>query len=219
MKTVAIACNTMKDEIMLVISEIGTNFPIIWIDSGQHGTPEKLGKNIQRQIDKVCDVENILLLFGGCGNALLGLRSIVARLIFPRVEDCIALFLGGNQKRRELDIKGHGYYLTKGYLENEANIWTEYKYSLNKYGEEKAGKLMGSILRNYQKLRVIETGAYNLEETTAKTKTIATKLGLDHEVITGSLHILIKAFREEWDEDFVILNPGETVEYCHLGVV
>lgn len=216
MKTVAIACNTLKDEIMLAADELKVNYPIIWIESGLHQTPEKLNKGIQSQIDRVSNVDNILILFGSCGNSLNGLCSGEARIIFPRVDDCICLFLGGNNQKRDWDRKGHAYYVTKGYLVNEANIWTEYTRCLAKYGETKTKRLMGRILNNYEKLRVIETGAFNLDELVIETKEMAAKLELDHEVVKGSLHILNKALRGEWDDDFVILQPGQAVDYSHL---
>ncbi|PKM81038.1 MAG: hypothetical protein CVU89_10845 [Firmicutes bacterium HGW-Firmicutes-14] len=216
MKTVAIACNTLKDEITLVTDELKVNYPIVWIKSGQHQAPQKLNKAIQNEIDRIGNVENILLLFGSCGNSLYGLKSEEARIIFPRVDDCISLFLGGNHRRKEWDRKAHSYYLTKGYLENESNIWTDFTYSMAKFGEEKARKIMKIILKNYEKLRVVETGAYQLDEFVVKTKDIAAQLGLDHEVVKGSLHILYKALRGEWDDDFVIIQPGEAVDYPHL---
>jgi len=138
--------------------------------------------------------------------------------VFPRVDDCISLFLGGNDRKKEWDGKGYSYYLTKGYLENEANIWIDYTRSVSRFGEEKAKRLMRSLLKNYQKLRIIETGAYNIDEIFAQTRDIASILDLEHEVIKGSLHILFKAFSGDWDEDFVILKPGESVDYFNLGL-
>lgn len=217
MKTVAIACNTLKDEIMMVAAELKVEYPILWIESGLHQTPEKLNKGIQNQINLISNVDNIILLFGSCGNSLYGLKSDEARIIFPRVDDCISLFLGGNDRKKEWDSKGHAYYLTKGYLQNEANIWTDYSRTLAKYGEEKTRRVMKLMLKNYQKLRIIETGAYKLEEIVAETEDMAAKLELEHEVVKGSLHILIKAVKGQWDEDFVIIQPGQSIDYSHLG--
>lgn len=218
MKTIAIACNTLKDEILWAIKGLKCDYPVIWIESGQHNTPQKLNTGLQKQIDRISNVDNIILLFGSCGNSLYGLRSMQSKLIFPRVDDCISLFLGGNEGKKEWDKKGTSYYLTKGYLENESNIWTDYNHSLNKYGEEKTKKIMQTLLKNYQKLRIIDTGSYNVQELIPETENIASKLELEHEVIKGSLHILLKALQGDWDDDFVILQPGESVDYSHLGL-
>ncbi len=213
MKNIAVACKTLKDEIMFVTSDLGIRYPVLWIESSQHNNPQKLKQCIQEQIDRISNVENILLLFGVCGNAIQGLCSPESRLVFPRVDDCISLFLGGNRQKKELDSKGSAYYLTRGYLMSEANIWGEYLYCVSKYGEEKARKLMRIILKNYEKLNVIDTGAYRLEEIMELSKEIAAKLELSHNVVTGSLHLLYKALRGEWDDDFCIVPPGEPIDF------
>lgn len=91
-KSIVIACETLSDEVMLVANELKLPYPIIWIKSGLHTTPERLRKAIQDQINRIDNVENIILLFGICGNSLLGLQAPKARIIFPKVDDCIALF-------------------------------------------------------------------------------------------------------------------------------
>jgi len=219
LETIAIACSTLKDEIMYTVNELNINYPIIWIESGLHNTPEKLKKGIQEQINNITGYKNILLLFGSCGNALYGLCSENSYIIFPKVDDCISLFLGGNEKKKEWDKKGVSYYLTKGYLESESNIWTDYKHCVEKYGCQKAKKIMGIMLKNYEKLRIIETGAYNLQEILETTKHIASTLELSHEVISGTLNILRKALKGDWDQDFSIVNPGEPIGYGHLGII
>jgi len=212
LKNIAVACHTLKDEIMFVIRDLGVQYPVLWIESMQHNNPKQLKQCIQEQINLIGNVDNILLLFGNCGNAIQGLSSKESSIVFPRVDDCISLFLGGNRQKKELDSRGSSYYLTKGYLQSEANIWSEYLYCVSKYGEEKARKLMRIILKNYQKLTIIDTGAYALVDIMELTKEIAAKLELDHNVVPGSLRLLYKAFRGEWDDDFSIVPPGECID-------
>lgn len=218
MNTITLACYTIRDEIMLVVDDLRVNCPILWIDSGLHNFPEKLNKAIQEQINRIENVQNILLLFGSCGNSLAGLYSSNARIIFPKVDDCISLFLGGNERRRMLDKQDPSYYLTKGYLKNETNILTEFTYCKNRYGKEKAKTIFKKMLNNYRKLRVIDTGAYDPNEIAEETNTMADEFDLIHEIVEGSLEIIYKAFRGEWDEDFVIVEPGQTISYNDLGI-
>jgi len=212
LKNIAVACKTLQDEIMFVIHDLGIGYPVLWIESMQHNNPRQLKECIQQQINLISNVDNIILLFGNCGNAIQGLSSRESSIVFPRVDDCISLFLGGNRQKKELDSKGSAYYLTRGYLEGESNIWSEYLYCVSKYGEEKARKLMGIILKNYEKLSVIDTGAYMLEDILEHTKEIAAALELRHTVVQGSLHLLYKAFQGKWDEDFNIVAPGESID-------
>ena len=215
-KTIAVACQTLKDEVMHVIRYLGVTYPVIWIESMQHSNPKELNRSIQRQINLIGNVDNILLLFGNCGNAIVGLSSSESSIIYPRVDDCISLFLGGNRQKKEWDSKGSSYYLTKGYLEGEDNIWKEYLRSVSKYGEEKTQRLMSLILKHYEKLRIIDTGAYRLEDILDPAREIAAKLKLHHEVVPGDLNLLYKAFRGEWDEDFAVVPPGRTIDFLPL---
>ncbi|KPU43734.1 hypothetical protein OXPF_25940 [Oxobacter pfennigii] len=219
MKTIAVACKTLKSEIIHVIEEMNIDFPVIWIKSGLHNTPEKLSHALQDTLDTIDNVDNILMLYGNCGNSLIGLHHDKARIIIPNVSDCISLFLGGDKIKKQWDEKAVSYYLTKGYLESESNIWTDYTYCLNKYGEKRAKRVMEAMLKSYEKLRIIETGAYELQEILESTKQIASTLDLEHEVIKGSINILYKALKEEWDDDFIIVDPGVQIDYKHFGVM
>ena len=217
MKNIVVACNTLRDEVRFVVKDLHVDDPILWVDSGLHNFPEKLNKAIQDQINRIENVENIILLFGSCGNSLAGLSSPSARIIFPRVDDCISLFLGGNERRRMLEKQAPSYYLTRGYLRNEHNIWNEYTYCLNKYGEKKAGIIFKKMLGNYKRLRIIDTGVYDVEEVLAETNNIARQFELIHEVIEGSLKFLYKALKCRWDQDFVIVEPGQPVTFYHTN--
>jgi hypothetical protein len=74
MKVTAIACKTIEDEVNKAMENSGGSFQIHWIESGLHYHPEKLKNTLQECIGKITDSKYILLLFGLCGNALLGLE-------------------------------------------------------------------------------------------------------------------------------------------------
>ncbi|SJZ70673.1 DUF1638 domain-containing protein [Selenihalanaerobacter shriftii] len=213
MENIIVACNTLRDEIRFVVDDLGVHYPILWIDSGLHNVPNKLNTAIQDQINKIENVENIILLFGSCGNSLVGLSSSNARIIFPKVDDCISLFLGGNERRQKIDREIASYYFTRGYLRNEANIWQEYTYCVNKYGPEKAEVIFDKMLHNYERLSVIDTGAYKPEEILPEISDMAEEFNLTHEIVKGSLKLVYKAFSGEWDKDFVIIEPEKVINY------
>lgn len=206
-----VACNTLRDEINYVMERRNLKLNIEWIDSGLHNFPDKLNSYIQKAVDNITIPDNILLLFGYCGRAIDGIYSNNAKIIFPKVDDCISLFLGGMERKKKLEKKAPAYYFTKGYLENENNIWNEYQYCINKYGKEKAIKLMKRMLNNYEYIRVIDTGAYPLKKVIHQTKKISKEFELKHEVISGNLNILDKALRENWDLSFIKKDLGEKI--------
>ena len=214
--TIIVACQTIRDEVNLAIKETGVNYPVLWIESGLHNFPDRLGQKIQEEIDKIDNVETILLAFGYCGNSILGINSSRAQLIIPRVDDCISLLLGSYERRKTLDKEVGTYFLTKGWLENEQNLLFEYERCVVKYGKDKALKVMKMMLNNYHRLMVIDTQAYQSKDILIKTKCFADVFGLSHEKIEGSLRLLKKLLVGPWDNEFVKIHAGEKVTLEHI---
>jgi hypothetical protein len=214
--SVIIACNTIADELNNLINETGSAYPVLWIPSGLHNSPEILRNRLQEELDHLSNIDQVLLAFGYCGNALLGLTPPFYRMIFPRVDDCISLLLGSPQIRKEISGAMGTYFLTKGWLEYEKNIWFEYQQTVNRYGKARADQVYRMILKHYERLGIIDTGAYELASISELTHIIAETLKLKHEVIPGTLNYLKKLLTGPWDEDFVIINPGESVTLTHI---
>lgn len=219
MGTIIVACQTIRDEVNLAIAETRVPYPVLWIESGLHNFPDRLGQKIQQEINKIENVETILLAFGYCGNSLLGITSSRAQLIIPRVDDCISLLLGSYERRQSMDKEIGTYFLTKGWLENEQNLVSEYERCVVRYGKEKALRVMKMMLNNYHRLMVINTQAYQSEGVLTKTKWFAGVLGLSHEEIEGSSRLLKKLLLGPWDAEFAIIQAGEKVTLEHMIMI
>lgn len=70
------------DLIRYVIKKYEMDIPVIWMDRRLHNDVENLHRMIQKQINENQDAEEILLSYGLCGNAVLGLYSAETKLIF-----------------------------------------------------------------------------------------------------------------------------------------
>ena len=211
MSSIIVACNTIADELNLAIRATGVTHPVLWIDSKLHTKPEKLKEQIQGAISRISNVSTIILAFGYCGNALVGIKSERARLIFPKMEDCISLLLGSTERRRTLSKETASYYLTRGWLESENNIAEEYAYCVRKFGPERALKLMRVMLKHYQHLTLIDTGAYDITPLRLKTEDLAATLGLCHKVVEGSPRLFHKLLAGPWDEEIAQVEPGQEI--------
>ncbi len=71
MSNIIVACETLKDELQKAMYLTGCQYPIEWIDSEYHNFPDRLREKLQEKIDSIENIDNILLLFGCCGNALV----------------------------------------------------------------------------------------------------------------------------------------------------
>lgn len=192
MNTLIIACRTISDELNLAVKETKCDYPILWIQSGLHMNPDSLRKRLQEELDHLTNVSQVLMAFGYCGNALLGITAPTYRIILPRVDDCITLMLGSCQKRKEISDEMGTYFLTKGWLDYEKNIWVEYHDTVKRMGKAKADRVYKLILQHYKRLGVIDTGAYKMEEFLHMSETIARDLKLDLQTISGTLRYIKK---------------------------
>ncbi len=216
MSKMLLACNTIADELKFAIERTGFEHPVKWVDSGLHINPGSLKDKLQQELDNITGVDEVLLGFGFCGNSLVGLTSPGYRLIFPKVDDCITLLLGSRKRRKEVSAEMGTYFLTRGWLEYERNIWEEYRITVARHGKVKADKVYKIILNHYKRLGIIETGAYENSEFLEKSKLVAEDLKLMRQIIPGTLSYLEKLLSGPYDEDFVIIRPGETISLDHL---
>lgn len=219
MSTLIITCQTIKREVNLAISQTGVDYPVLFVDSGLHNYPDKLHKAIQDQIDKIDNVDTILMAFGYCGNGLLGIKSLTARLVIPRADDCITLMLGSHETRKKIQKEAGTYFLTKGWLDYERNIITEYNGCVARYGQERALRVMKTMLCHYRRLMVIDTKAYELDEVLNTTKSFAETIGMRHEQYVGSMRFIQKLMTGPWNtEEFIILEPGQELSFDEMRI-
>ena len=212
MRTKLIACATVGAEIQHLIPA-GMSYK--FLDFGLHLTPEMLNTVVQREIDSTpADVDTILLGYGMCSRGMLGLKSGRFRLILPKVDDCIALFLGSQAEYRNQCRKAPGtFYLTKGWIECGDDPLTEYRKLCEKYGAEKAYRIEKRYIGNYTRLALIHTDDQECEHYRQYAATVANHFDLTLEEIAGSVRMLEKLIEGHWDGDFVIVEPGETVRF------
>ncbi len=217
MKTLILACNTIRDELEKAARETGCIHPFTWIESGQHLVPESLRRRIQEELDHISGVDQVLLGFGYCGNAVLGLEARDFRLIIPKVDDCITWLLGSEERRELCGREGGVYFLTKGWLEGEVNIWKEYQSVLSRFGQERTEQIYRRMLAHYRFLGLIDTGAYDAAALFPHVSQVASTLELEAKILSGSDLYLKKFLTGPWDEkDFLILTPMTRLGLGHL---
>lgn len=208
-RTLLMACATVMEEALPLLPP-GMGHRVF--DFGLHVNPARLRGTLQQAIDSLCgQYDTILLGYGMCSQGILGLHAEGCRLVAPRVDDCIALFLGSSaayaqQCRREPGT----YFLTKGWIEVGDTPFSDYERSRERCGEEKAAHIFKIMMGNYRRLALINTGGYGLEKYREYARNAAARFGLRFEEIEGSQSFLRRLILGPWDGDFVVLEPGES---------
>jgi hypothetical protein len=206
-----IACETVAEELKPLIPE---HLPYQFLKFGLHNTPEQLNTELQEAIDTTAeDVDTLLFGYGMCSKGLIGLHARQYRLVIPKADDCIALFLGSRREYLQQCRKEPGtFFLTKGWIECGDDPYTEYLKLCRKYGERKAFRIEKRVIANYTRLALINTGNYDVEKYRSYAQKQADFFGLKYEEIPGSKILINKLLTGDWDRDFVVVKPGGRVE-------
>ena len=207
-----IACATVIEEMLPLLP---ADVPYEVLDFGLHLRPQELKRVLQEKIDEASQAADVILLgYGLCSLAVVGLRATAAAIVTSRSDDCIAIFLGSRAAYKQQASKEPGtYYLTKGWIEVGDSPFSEHEKLAEKYGEAKAMRMMKLTLKNYTRLAFINTGDYHLDSYRDYARRNSEKFDLRYEEIDGSPALVKKMIAGPWDDEFVVASPGETITY------
>ena len=165
-------------------------------------------EELRARIDSSNDADVIMLTFALCGNALAGIGSNTAKLVLPKFDDCIHILTSGEYgSRGEVDCRT--LYYTGGWLRSDRFIGKDFESCVAKYGPKKAGYIYNTMLKNYRCVQLLDTQSYDIQACRGIAADTAARLGLAYSEGSGSLRILKKLFLGEWDDEFLIAQPGE----------
>ena len=211
-----LACATVMEE-MLPLLSADMSYQVL--DFGLHINPPKLKQALQDAIDAAAEtVDTVILGYGLCSMAVIGLRANNCTLVVPRVDDCIAIFLGSAQAYKQQSRAEPGtYYLTKGWIEVADTPFDDYDRLVDKYGPKKAEWLIHEMIKHYTRLALIDTGRQaDLDRYRELARGLAERWSLRFEEIPGSDALVRQMLLGPWDEGFVVVPPGESIRYDHF---
>jgi hypothetical protein len=207
-----LACATVIEE-MLPLLPPDVSYEVL--DFGLHVNPLALKQALQGAIDAAAEsAHEVILGYGLCSMAVIGLKANGCTLVVPRVDDCIAIFLGsGAAYKQQVYAEPGTYYLTKGWIEVGDTPFTEYERLVEQYGEQRAQRVISQMLKHYTRLALIDTGPADLAHYRAYARDLANRFGLRFEEIPGSTALIQKMLFGPWDDEFVVVPPGESIRY------
>ena len=180
------------------------------LEAQLHVSPERLKVALRQAVAEADEPgATIVLGYGMCSNAVLGLTTRHATLVVPRVDDCIAMLLGSNEAYAAQSEQARGtYYVARAYLEECDTIFSEHEKLVARRGLERAEKMMRLLLAHYTRIVLIDTGRYDLEPHRADIAEFAERFDLVVEDVPGTTRIVDALVAGEWGDDFVVAPPG-----------
>lgn len=232
-----LACKIFQRELSLVIPFCPNSIDITFMQQDLHVSPNLLREALQNEIDrfesgedhhsnKICmeKAEAILLGYGLCSNALVGLKSKRLPLVIPRAHDCITHFMGSKEKYADYFEKVKGtFFYTQGWLDlgldiGQADIDRKRNEYMERFdGDEDTVEYLldmdKEMIKNYRYMTYItwpeipsQTGIETVEK-------LSSKAGLELLTYEGSDRLMRDFVNGNWnEEDFLILEPGKSLE-------
>jgi hypothetical protein len=195
-----VACATVIEELLpLMPPQLSPQV----LDFVLHSNPNRLRVALQNAIGAAPpEIRTILLGFGLCTKAVVGLKTGGHTVVISGADDCITIFLGSAAHNREQQHKETGtLYMTKGWIESGTPLDEQREIMARKYGEKRAEFLFKKMRQGYKRLAFINIVNYELEQYRGRSREIASRLALRYEEIQGKLIGRSSAF-------FAFCRPG-----------
>ncbi|MEE0777010.1 MAG: DUF1638 domain-containing protein [Bacillota bacterium] len=211
-----LACELIEDEVHAIMERHELNYPILFLPPDLHLLPKKLNEYLQDIINRIQNVDYLILPMGRCGNGTLGLKSDHATLILPKCEDCVNLLLSKDSLK--VNRPKYSMFFTDGWLRNGASANHEYERVVEQYGQERANMVMEMMYAGYKYFSLIDTGAYDKDMARKKLAPLVDTLGtIEVNELPGPYGILEKMLTLDFDEEnFVMIPPGVAVTEQHF---
>ena len=197
-----------------------------------------MAARIQATIDAVEEADGydaIILGYARCNDGLAGVVARSVPLVIPRAHDCITLFFGSRGAYREyFDAHPGTYYMTTGWVERndlrdgdyskpaygqqgvmgKLGLAESYEQLVEKYGPDNADYIqqtLGDWMRNYTNMLYLEMGVCDERAFIERARAEADEHHWAFEQRKGDWSILEKLVFGQWDDDFVIVRPGQRI--------
>jgi len=231
MRLKLIACNVFMRELCLCIPQTPHVVDLEFLDVGEHVRPDVLRASLQQRIDASAAGDKrydaILLAYGVCGNAGIGLQARSVSLILPRAHDCCTVLLG-SRAEFERHFKDHpstpfgsvgymerGDYFLRLTTDSECQTESESLQAyVEKYGEENARYIWESLHPQGEPgsnravfIDLPETAHLGFAE---RYRQKAEAEGKTYVRLEGNLRLIRALVMGEWNvADFLTVLPGQ----------
>ena len=239
MRLYCLACEVLARPLYLSAARSPHIVDISLFRRGLHNDPADLREKLQARVDEVSGAgyDAIIMGYGLCGQATAGLTAREVPIIIPRAHDCITLFLGSRERYQDQFENYPGtYWYALDYVErsdgtssalalgsgSETDLKAVYAEYVEKYGQDNADYLMevmGAWQQHYKRAAFIDMGIGDNSAVEARAQADAARRGWTFERVAGDLVLIRRLLVGDWDNDFLVVQPGQRIKMTYDGGV
>lgn len=212
MNAIILVCKNLRMHLDKAQEAMQTNIPVIELDTSLHKEPEKMREKILAEIEQIPpEYDTVLAAMGFCGGSWRDV-SVSRRIVIPRMDDCITMLLTtDNEPVPNRKVPGC-MYLTDN-RDEQMTVPGIRRSLIAQCGEKKGEKVFRLYFKHYTHIGIVDTGFYDSSGADYQelAKESAELIGGTIIHVPGSNRVLEKLVSGEWDSQFLILEPGQTV--------
>ena len=231
MRLKCLACDSLARMVYLCAAQNPHVVDVEMFPLGLHADADDLRRRLQARIDATSGTgyDAILLAYGLCGNSTAGLIARETPLVIPRAHDCITLFLGSRVRyQKEFEQCPGTYWYAQDYVERnqgpastlalgaqDKSLRETYEDFVAKYGQDNADYLMevmGAWQSHYQRAVFVDLGLGNSSVVEEQAREESLQRGWAFERTEGDIGIFRHLLQGNWEDDFLVLQPGQRLE-------
>lgn len=209
MNSIILTCPTLKGELLKALEEEHKQTPVFFLPRELHSNPDKLREYLQEFIDRLHNVDRVVLCVSGCGGGTTGLKATTAKLVVPRTRDCVDVLLSEEDLTK--DNRRRKVYMTKSWFDAHQESSLNFEKLVEAKGKEEAVKFVRNLFKGFEEFYIVDTGAYDIQEVIDGLTPFVEALGGSFKIIKGGYAVLHKIAREQFDEAFVVVPKGGVV--------
>ena len=212
--TVILSCTSLKDYVEEAQRKAGTDIPVIYVSKLYHRDPNEMREHILEKLSGLPEgTDTVLVSMGYCGGSWEGVECS-CRLVIPKIDDCVSIVLQlGDEPVSNLKTSGHFYVRDKDPSKESIKAIFDHMAAGQDLNESTIETYHKHWQDMFEEIDIIDTPINDSrrQDYYDKVKVDADWLDAKLEYVYGGTHLLEKLFSGDWDEQFLVVEPGKKI--------
>ena len=234
-----IGCSVLSKEISQLLLSTDNVVDLRFLPAGLHEQPQVLNRLVRAELEQVEKIaaagagslwktgnyDAVLIGFGLCNQAVIGLQAKRFPLVIPRAHDCIQLLLGSKERYLKCSLNNPAnYWFSAGWIERlsppggcrEAYLEQVYQASFDREQVAVLQEVEADWKQKYSQATLISWDLPQMDYYREITKNATQSLNWQYQELAGDPRTLRDFINGAWDDErFLYVPTGSEVVASH----